>query len=97
MIVLFFGIFLGTRTAVPDSRMEEGPTKRYKRILDNLMSSVHCLEDGQVYLYESEYTDAELREVTPAEMIRWMNLKTFGVPERARNADAVRPMVQANT
>ena len=77
--------------------MEEGPTKRYKRILDNLMSSVHRLEDGQVYLYEREYTDAELREVTPAEMIRWMNLKTFGVPERARNADAVRPMVRANT
>jgi hypothetical protein len=61
------------------------------------MSSVHRLEDGQVYLYEREYTDAELREVTPAEMIRWMNLKTFGVPERARNADAVRPMVRANT
>jgi hypothetical protein len=90
-------LFFGTRTAVPDSRMAAPPTKRYKRILDNLMSSVHRLEDGQVYPYEHEYTAAELREVTPAEMIRWMNLKTFGVPERARNADTVRPMVRANT
>ena len=61
------------------------------------MSSVHRLEDGQVHLYEREYTDAELREVTPAEMIRWMNLKTFGVPKRARNSDTVRPMVRANS
>jgi hypothetical protein len=72
-------------------------TKRYKRILDNLMSSVHRLENGQVYPYERKYTDAELQEVTPAEMVRWMNLRTFGVPERARNSDTVRPMVRANT
>jgi hypothetical protein len=42
-------------------------------------------------------TYADLQEVTPAEMVRWMNLKTFGVPERARNSDTVRPMVRANS
>jgi hypothetical protein len=70
--------------------------RRYKWILDNLMSSVHCLEDGQIYPCKREYTCAELQEVTPAEMVRWMNLKAFGVPERARNSDTVRPMVRAN-
>ena len=77
--------------------MEGGPTKRYKRVLDNLMSSVHRSEDGQVYPYKREYTNAGLREVTPAEMVRWMNLKTFGVAKRARNTDTVRPMVRANS
>ena len=72
-------------------------TKRYKRILDNVMSSVRRLENGQVYPNKREYTDAELREVTPAEMVRWMNLRTFGSPEHARNSDTVRPMVRANT
>jgi hypothetical protein len=56
-------------------------TKRYKRILDNLMSSVRGLENGLVHPYKRMYTDAELREVTPAEMVRWMNLGTFGIPE----------------
>jgi hypothetical protein len=67
-------------------------TKRYKRILDNVMSSVRRLENGQVYPNKREYTDAELREVTPAEMVRWMNLRTFGSPEHARNSDTVRPI-----
>jgi hypothetical protein len=43
-------------------------TKAYKRVLDSLMLSVHCLEVGQEYSFEGEYTDDEKRQVAPAEM-----------------------------
>jgi hypothetical protein len=45
------------------------PPQVYKRILDSMMSSIHRLEAGQEYKYEREYTDAELREVTPTELM----------------------------
>jgi hypothetical protein len=41
-------------------------TKAYKRVLDSLMLSVHCLEVGQEYSFEGEYTDDEKRQVAPA-------------------------------
>ena len=53
--------------------------KRYKRVLDSLMSSVHRLEAGQDYCIECEYTDDKKRQVTPDELVRWFNLRTFGV------------------
>jgi len=73
-----------------------GP-KVYKRILDSLMSSVHRLAvDQQEYGYEREYTDAELREVTPTELVRWLNMRTFGVTDPGPNT-TIRPLVRANT
>ena len=60
------------------------------------MSSVHRLEIGQEYEYEREYTDAELRQVTPTELVRWLNLRTFGVTDPGPNT-AIRPLVRANT
>jgi hypothetical protein len=32
-------------------------TKAYKRVLDSLMSSAHCLEVGQEYSFKREYTE----------------------------------------
>ena len=70
--------------------------KTYKRVLDSLMSSVHRLEVGQDYGAEREYTDDEKRQVTPEEMVRWLNLRTFGVPDPGPN-ESIRPLVRANT
>jgi hypothetical protein len=74
-----------------------GP-KVYKRILDSLMSSVHRLvEEGQEeFGYEREYTDAEMRQVTPTELVRWLNMRTFGVTDPGPNT-TIRPLVRANT
>ena len=61
------------------------------------MSSVHRLAvDQQEYGYEREYTDAELREVTPTELVRWLNMRTFGVTDPGPNT-TIRPLVRANT
>jgi hypothetical protein len=74
-----------------------GP-KVYKRILDSLMSSVHRLvEEGQEeFGYKREYTDAEMRQVTPTELVRWLNMRTFGVTDPGPNT-TIRPLVRANT
>jgi hypothetical protein len=62
------------------------------------MSSVHRWEAGQEYKYEREYTDAELREVTPTELMRWLNVRTFGVVHgRGTDVASIRPLVRANT
>jgi hypothetical protein len=73
--------------------------KTYKRVLDSLMSSVHRLEAGNDYSIEREYTtDDEKRQVTPEELVRWLNLRTFGVPSNPGPDDElIRPLVRANT
>ena len=73
----------------------QGP-RDYKRILDNLMSSVHRLEVGQEYPYTREYTDDEKRQITPKELVRWLNMRTFGSPNPEPNV-TIRPLVRANT
>jgi hypothetical protein len=60
------------------------------------MSSVHRLEVGQEYSFEREYTDDEKRQVTPAEMVRWLNVRTFGVPNPG-SEESIRPLVRAHT
>ena len=70
--------------------------KTYKRVLDSLMSSVHRLEVGQDYGAEREYTDDEKRQVTPEEMVRRLNLRTFGGPDPGPD-ESIRPLVRANT
>ena len=63
------------------------------------MSSVHRLvEEGQEeFGYKREYTDAEMRQVTPTELVRWLNLRTFGVPNPGPDDELIRPLVHANT
>ena len=64
--------------------------KVYKRILDSLMSSVHLLGPGEHYDYGRVYTENEKRQVTPEELMRWLNIRTW--PQMA-----IRPLVHANT
>jgi hypothetical protein len=74
------------------------PQKVYKRILDGLMSSVHRLEPGEEqYELGRVYTAEELRQVTPTELMRWLNIRTFGVPDPAVRDLTIRPLVRANT
>ena len=70
--------------------------KVYKQILDSLMSSVHRLGPGEQYDYGRVYTDNEKRQVTPEELMRWLNIRTFGVPDPGPQL-AIRPLVRANT
>ncbi|KAI2509490.1 hypothetical protein MHU86_4867 [Fragilaria crotonensis] len=65
--------------------------KVYKRILDSLMSSVHRLGLGEQYDYGRVYTDNEKRQVTPEELMRWLNKRTFGVPDPGPQL-AIRPL-----
>jgi hypothetical protein len=74
----------------------KGP-RDYKRVLDNLMSSVHHLEAGQEYSYEQVYMDEEKREITPTELVRWLNLRTFGVLTDTGPNTTISPLVGANT
>jgi len=74
----------------------KGP-RDYKRVLDNLMSSVHRLEADQEYPYDRVYTDEEKREITPTELVRWLNLRTFGVLTDPGPNTLIRPLVRANT
>ena len=60
------------------------------------MSSIHRLEAGQEYSYEHDYTDEEKRQVTPAELVRWFNIRTFGVSDPPV-VGTIRPLVRANT
>ena len=70
--------------------------KVYKRILDSLMSSVHRRMPGEQYEVGQEYTVDQLREVTPEELMRWLNIQTFGIADAGRDI-AVKPLVRANT
>ena len=51
---------------------------------------------GEQYDYGRVYTDNEKRQVTPEELMRWLNIRTFGVPDPGPQL-AIRPLVRANT
>jgi hypothetical protein len=55
----------------------QGVARDYKSSLDSMMSFVHGVEYGR----ERQYTKGELRAVTPNDVLRWMNVKTFGIPD----------------
>ena len=55
----------------------QGVAKDYKPSLDNVMSFVHGIDYGR----DRQYTKGELRALTPHDIMRWMNLKTFGIPD----------------
>lgn len=60
------------------------------------MSSVHRLDPGQQYDVDRVYTDAEKRQVTPEELMRWLNIRAFGVADPPPDT-TVKPLVRANT
>ena len=53
-----------------------GVAKDYKATLDS-MSFVHGVDYGK----NRQYTKGELRALTPKDIVRWMNFKTFGIPD----------------
>ena len=61
----------------------EGVAVKYKPSLDSLLSFVHGCE----YDKNKAYTKRELRAITPTDVLRWMNLKTFGNPDPANDAN----------
>ena len=59
----------------------------YKSILDALMSFIDGLGEGEEYGKEKVYSQVELNRVTPDDVVRWMNLRCFGTPDPALDAD----------
>ena len=55
-----------------------GVASSYKSSLDELMSFMHGVPR---YSKTKQYTKGELRAITPHEVVRWMNLKTYGNPD----------------
>jgi hypothetical protein len=55
----------------------------YKRSLVSVMCFVH----GVDYRRDRQYTKGELRALTPDGIVRWMNLKTFGIPDTPIDAN----------
>ena len=60
------------------------------------MSSIHRLGPGQQYESTRVYTDAEKRQVTPEELMRWLHIRTFGIEDPTPDTTR-RPLVRANT
>ena len=52
----------------------QGVAVQYKVTLDHLMSFAHGIE----YTCNHTYTKGELHALTPLDVLRWMNVKTFG-------------------
>jgi hypothetical protein len=64
----------------------EQPTNaKYKATLDTFMSFVH----GREYRREQEYTVEERNALTPNDVVRWMNVKTFGIEDPPVDANPV--------
>ena len=62
---------------------------RYRPHLDSLMSFVHNRPPGQEYTRSQAYRTSELNAITPLDVLRWMNIKTFGVPDPPLDANPV--------
>ncbi len=61
----------------------EGVAGHYKSSLDSLLSFVH----GRAYGRTKMYTKGELRALTPHDVVRWMNVKAFGIPDPPSDAN----------
>ena len=61
----------------------QGVAVQYKVTLDHLMSFVHGIDYGR----DHTYTKGELRALNPLDVLRWMNVKTFGDPDPAVDAN----------
>ena len=62
---------------------------RYRVHLDSLMSFVHNRPQGQGYTRTQAYRTSELNAITPIDVLRWMNIKTFGIPDPPLDANPV--------
>jgi Transcriptional activator of glycolytic enzymes len=62
----------------------QGVAVTYKSTLDSLMSFVHATPP---YTRDKTYTKAELRALTPENVLHWMNLKAFGVEDPPMDAN----------
>ena len=61
----------------------QGVAVQYKSALDSLLSFVH----DSSYERTKTYTKGELRALTPDDVVRWMNVKAFGVPDPPSEAN----------
>jgi hypothetical protein len=64
-------------------------TNRYRVHLDSLMSFVHKRPPGQEYTRSQAYRTSELNAITPVDVLHWMNIKTFGIPDPPIDANPV--------
>ena len=64
-------------------------SNRYRVHLDSLMSFVHKRPPGQEYTRAQAYRTSELNAITPIDVLRWMNIKTFGIPDPPIDANPV--------
>ncbi len=55
----------------------QGVAVQYKSALDSVLSFVH----DSSYKRTKTYTKGELRALTPDDVVRWMNVKAFGLPD----------------
>jgi hypothetical protein len=95
---LWFSLSRAQNLDTMASPTTRGPNA-YRRILDGLMSSVHphlAKIGQQEFKYKREYTVAEMRQGTPTELVRWLNMRTFGITDPGPNT-TIRPLVLANT
>ena len=83
----------GTAIADDDDPVHVPPTSvhsnRYRVHLDSLMSFVHNRPQGQAYTRTQAYRTSELNAITPLDVLRWMNIKTFGIPDPPLDANPV--------
>jgi hypothetical protein len=64
---------------------EQPTNSKYKATFDAFMSFVH----NQTYSREHEYTAEEKNSLTPDDVVRWMNVKTFGIEDPPIDANPV--------
>jgi hypothetical protein len=61
----------------------------YRVHLNSLMSFVHKQPPGQEYTQAQAYQTSELNAITPVDVLHWMNIKTFGIPDAPIDANPV--------
>jgi hypothetical protein len=61
----------------------QGVAVQYKLALDSLLLFVH----NSSYERTKTYAKGELRALTPDDVVRWMNVKAFGVPDPPSDAN----------
>ena len=99
-ILLCFWLNFGTENTTFVSVFDAHPflynpltnmAQAYKPILSWFMSFVN----NEVYANDHEFTDAQLGALTPNDVLHWMNVQTFGIPNPAPDANPT--LAQSNT
>jgi hypothetical protein len=55
------------------------------------MSFVHKQPPGQEYTRSQAYRTSALNAITPVDVLHWMNIMTFGIPDPPIDANPVWP------